>query len=212
LIPPRRRRFCTSISSSTRAARCPASWPTRPVSPAPDASFGLKHDPVNVKNWSYRNDLAYRARLESQGLATAEFTVLVLDPAKSRTLTFLHHKRRLIAHLGVAGNAQGPLTVRLEPWGVVTGRLVDGRDRPLPGVRLRLDYPEQEFQTDPGGRFRVKGVVPGGKHDLTLVDSLRKGFLLSTAKTVRHLTNRAGEVKHLGNVRAALVPAGGVKG
>jgi hypothetical protein len=174
-------------------------------------AIGLTHDPVNVNNWSYRNDLAYRTRLESQTLPTAEFAVLGLDPKKSRTLTFLHKERKLIAHLGVEGNAKGPLTVRLEPWGVLKGRLVDARGQPLRDVRLRLDYPEEEFTTDRQGQFRVEGVVPGRKHELTLASSPKPGFTGSVGNKLQGLTTRSGEVRDLGDVRVTVTPVGKAK-
>ena len=71
-----------------------------------------------------------------QPAKTAEFTVSALKPGEPRRLTFLHKEKRLAGTLLVRGDEKSPLTVKLEPWGVLTGLLVDGEGRPQPNVQI----------------------------------------------------------------------------
>ena len=59
-----------------------------------------------------------------QPLKTAEFRVLALKPGQSRRLLFAHTEKRLAGSLLVRGDEKDPLTVKLEPWGTLTGWLV----------------------------------------------------------------------------------------
>jgi hypothetical protein len=163
-------------------------------------ALGLTHDPVNENNWSYRNDPGYRARLESRDLPTEHFTALGLDPRSTRLLTFVHRGRKLIANVILGPNPKTPLVVRMEPWGVLAGRLVDARGKPLQGVDIELHYPPQAaagllapgqpFHTDRDGRFRVEGLIPRLKHELSIAGGV----------TVAGLSAAAGEVKDLGEI------------
>jgi hypothetical protein len=102
--------------------------------------------------------------------------------------------------------------VRLEPWGAVTGRIVDRHGKPVPGLAVELLYPSQEspgglspgtagvapgllapgrpFRTDANGRFRVEGLIPGQKHRLTF-----------TGGEVKDVVAKADEVHEIGDVR-----------
>src|SRR5262249_9637986 len=120
----------------------------------------------------------------SQGLKTAEFTVQGLGPDESRGLVFFHPEKKLGKVLKVRADEAGPLTVHLEETGAATGRVVDARGRPWPGVAVTVrlnfdpaatkDLPATDlFQsgmervlqaqatTDRDGKFRVEGLVPG---------------------------------------------------
>src|SRR5262249_40875291 len=73
-------------------------------------------------------------------LTGSSFEATTLDPLKTYTLSFVHKQRKLIGHAVVRGDAKGPLTVRLQRWGTLAGRLVEA-GRPLAGVRVGLKYP-----------------------------------------------------------------------
>ena len=110
------------------------------------------------------------ARQGKQILETAAFTATGIERDQSCTLTFVNQKRKLIGQKIVRPNDKGPLTVRLKPWGTLTGRLLDAKGNPLAEVKVRLKYPptldsgmsprDQEFATDHDGRFRVEGLLP----------------------------------------------------
>src|SRR5262249_2211184 len=112
---------------------------SKPVTGA--LAYGLTHSTQKTANVSYRNDPTYRARVATRPLAPARFVTAGLTPDGARTITFLHPERKLIANIVARANQKGPLTVRLEPWAVVTGCVVDGTGKPVPGVAIELIYP-----------------------------------------------------------------------
>src|SRR5262249_30645221 len=93
------------------------------------------------------------------------------------------------------------------------GRLVDGNGKPLSGVRGGLQYPsfpdpgmrppEEAIKTDREGRFRVEGLIPGRKHELTVTRD-KKDINLS-ADVLKQLSAAAGEVKDLGDIKLPMV-------
>ena len=141
-------------------------------------------------------------------LPTAAFTVYGIRTSERRKVVFLHNKRRLARSLVPTGNEKSPMTVKLEPWGTVTGRLIDASGRSLAGVGLGFAYgaftpPDQgthpdSFQTDKDGRFRVAGLVPDMKYTLGTVDP---GLGHVTSAVFRDLTVKPGETRDLGDVQ-----------
>jgi RNA polymerase sigma factor (sigma-70 family) len=134
-------------------------------------------------------------------LKTADFAATSLDPNASYTLSFIHKERKLIGHVTVRGDAKGPLSVHLQRWGVVAGRLVDATGEPLAGRPLQLRYPalaepgmrllEQSWQTNGEGRFRVEGLLPGLKHEL----------ILGKSHTFKDLSVGPGQTRELGDIK-----------
>jgi hypothetical protein len=164
---------------------------------------GLRYHSIN------RHDIEYSPNKERQTLESAEYTVVRLEARESRTISFLHKERKLIGHAVVSGDTKGPLTVRMGSWGTLTGRLVDEHGKPLADVRVSLHAPSlpapglgalQEFRTDKEGRFRVEGLLPELKHELTLADGARKKVSLTAGDQLKGLVVRAGEVKELGDI------------
>ncbi len=101
-------------------------------------------------------------------------------PEKPRILLFQHEGKRLAGFTDVSWETKEPLEVRLQPWGVVNGRIIDADGRPRAGFVLRpkiLDkprvgdeiYPFWSYQilTDRDGRFRLEGIIPGLRYRLT---------------------------------------------
>src|SRR5262249_4540830 len=72
-------------------------------------------------------------------LTADTFTALGLDPEKPRTPFSVHKERKLIGHVVIKGEDKGPLPVRLQPWGTLTGRLT-AAGKPLPNVRVRARH------------------------------------------------------------------------
>jgi RNA polymerase sigma factor (sigma-70 family) len=154
---------------------------------------------------------------ERKALPTESFTVECVAPDTPRTIAFAHEGRKLIGHRVLRGDEKGPLTVRLQPWGAATGRLVDAGGKPFSDVRILLVCPRLPApglqplaavaRTDAEGRFRVEGLAPGLNYELQLRRGEAKSeTLLSAGDAVKGITARAGEVKDLGDIRAA-VPA-----
>ncbi|HKB01179.1 MAG TPA: sigma-70 family RNA polymerase sigma factor [Gemmataceae bacterium] len=115
-------------------------------------------------------------------LPTDTATVYALDPARPRTLYLLHPEKKLAAWVRVRGDEKGPVTVKLAPVGVVTGKLVDPDGRPVAGVMVNLQFPSGPggdlyretlagrpmAVTDKDGAFRVEPIVPEVKFGLSL--------------------------------------------
>jgi hypothetical protein len=113
-------------------------------------------------------------RMGEETLGGAEFTVRGVNPRANRPLIFYHKDRKLGSFVKEwRGETPGPLTVRLQPCGSASGRVVDADGQPVAGLRIDLigrgmRYPsdEQVVTTDKGGRFRAEGLVPGQMYQL----------------------------------------------
>src|SRR5262249_19571550 len=95
---------------------------------------------------------------EVETLKGSEFTVRGLNPRSNRQLTF-HPKEKNLGFLvkELRGATPEPLTVKLQPCGSVSGRIVDQDGQPVAGVKTEGGLP---ITTDKEGRFRVEGLVP----------------------------------------------------
>ena len=60
----------------------------------------------------------------------ARSRAIALDPKQPRPLFFRHDEKKLAAVVMAKGDESGPLTVRLQPAGTVTGRLIDDDGQP----------------------------------------------------------------------------------
>jgi hypothetical protein len=59
---------------------------------------------------------------------------------KPRTVIVLHPVKKLVRLLELKGDEEGPLTVKLEPAGTITGRLLDPDGKPMPRTSLTIDF------------------------------------------------------------------------
>ena len=108
------------------------------------------------------------------------FRVTGLTRHRIRNLAIHHEGRRLAGTLAVRDAKPGPFVARLQPWGTVSGRLVDRDGRPRPGVVLSyqdsfrgrkpfdLAFPK-DVTTDSSGRFTFDGLVPEREYVIKLV-------------------------------------------
>jgi RNA polymerase sigma factor (sigma-70 family) len=145
------------------------------------------------------------------------FTASVLDPGRPRTVSFVHKESKLVGHVVLRGDEKGPVTVRMDPWGVLTGRLVGDDGKPVAGVRLGWHYlalpvpglapPPEPFTTDAEGRFRVEGLAPGVKFEITLSGGAKKGTAFSAGEALKGLSLEPGQTRDLGDVRVKAAPA-----
>jgi hypothetical protein len=141
-------------------------------------------------------------RWDREPLPAGEVTVRGFNPHRPRDILFRHVEKELL------GAVQGPkangdsVTVRMEPGGVVTGRLVDADGRPRSSLDLAVafrpkgedwrDYSPARIRTSAEGRFRLE-VPPNYEYEFRLSDGQR-ALLLRGAL-------RSGRTIDLGDVR-----------
>ncbi|HEV3260032.1 MAG TPA: hypothetical protein VG013_24400 [Gemmataceae bacterium] len=160
-------------------------------------------------------------------LPTAVFTAVALSPGRPRTLVFWHEEKKLAKAVLVRGNEPGPLTVRLEPLGAVTGLLRDAEGRPEVSAKVEARYSSRQDGTLPGelslgspgflgifkpalplprattgkdGRFRLQGLVPGMQYEVFAQTGKK------TSRLARGFSVAGGECKDLGETRAEAKP------
>jgi hypothetical protein len=101
--------------------------------------------------------------------------------------------------------------LKLQPWGSLTGRLMDESGEPLAGVALSFVHsisaeenvrskvglsPRNNITTDKDGKFRIDGLVPGMTYTVVNVRGLAVRGTIA-----RDVSVKSGEVKDLGEVR-----------
>jgi RNA polymerase sigma factor (sigma-70 family) len=147
-------------------------------------------------------------------LPAAEFEVHALGTQRKRGLLFYHEAKHLAGAYVVKPDEAGPVTVRLEPCGTWSGRIVDRGGLPLAGALLNCNRPlllEDEdkafdkgalpssMRTDKDGRFRFSGLVPGLKYSLEVFKDGR-----FAGRVAADVSTRAGEIKELGDFTVEL--------
>jgi protocatechuate 3,4-dioxygenase beta subunit len=155
---------------------------------------------------------------------------------KPRTLLFVHQGRKLAGSLTVEGPQTAPLRVQLQPWGAITGRVVDAHGKPASGVGL-VDTTLPEFlfgkhlheeigvayyRIGGDGRFFIEGMTPGVKYSLMaewdgrigehrhfgpMVSDLPGGTRrLKGSLLVLNVAVASGETKDLGDLHLGRMP------
>jgi beta-lactamase regulating signal transducer with metallopeptidase domain len=142
-------------------------------------------------------------------LRAASFPLTKLHPDRARRITFIKEDRQLIGFLMARGDGETPYTVRMQPWGTVTGRLHD-EDGKLSDASLYLgggggfnSSPDPEVgeyahvERDTEGRFRVDRMVPGQRYSAKVY----RGTDKFAGMAFENLVVRPGEVRDLGDLR-----------
>jgi RNA polymerase sigma factor (sigma-70 family) len=144
---------------------------------------------------------------------SSSFEVHALDPSKPRRVVVMQERLKLIGTTLLKGNETGPVTIKLQPWGSVAGRIVDDEGRPRKAMFIgspdgnQNKHPET-YDILPGsdwnsgvrvgddGRFLIEGLVPGLKYSA----NARTGFE-AFSDLFLDLTVAPGEAKDLGNLK-----------
>jgi hypothetical protein len=87
----------------------------------------------------------------------------------------------------------------------VAGVRLGWRDLALPAPGLAP--PLEPFTTDAEGRFRVEGLMPGVKLEITLQGGENKAVTFSAGEALKGLTIEAGQTRDLSDVRVKAAPA-----
>jgi RNA polymerase sigma factor (sigma-70 family) len=133
---------------------------------------------------------------EATPAGASTHTIQSLKPGKQRVLTFLHQGRRLTGELVLQGGETAPQKVTLQPWGVLTGRVVDADGEPWGEGELHwIVLPDGYPKVGKDGRFKIEGLIPGKSYTFDLVKEYRvRGTVAKDVKV------GPGEVKDLGDL------------
>jgi hypothetical protein len=134
--------------------------------------------PLAGANYRGTTPLSWWGQLESDSFVVRQYW-----PDKPRTLQFWHKERKLSGKHILKGPQQEPILVRLQPWGVITGRVVDANRNPMAKLMLRgwpkskpddrsADLlPEYYYFTDENGRFRIEGLAAGMDYNVIVMEN-----------------------------------------
>jgi RNA polymerase sigma factor (sigma-70 family) len=128
--------------------------------------------------------------LANDKLTKSDFTVTGLNGRSVRRLLFLSPDRKFGKAVELGPNERGPLTVKLEPLGALTGRIVDGQGKPIAGINVSVTDTERPLgvngvtpswrlgffpsnTVDQKGVYRLEGMLPGLKVNPTIIDQGR---------------------------------------
>lgn len=156
------------------------------------------------------------AGISAQSLRTVPFKtatgrIYALDPDNPRSVVFVHTARKLAATVTLRGDEKEPVTVRLKPTAILTGRVLDADGQPVAGAEIYERYATSAGRqltksqvrwfrprTDKEGRFRLDGIVPGLALELGFV----KGRQMLVPQERREVTPpESGKTLDLGEVR-----------
>jgi hypothetical protein len=139
------------------------------------------------------------------------FSVAGLKLGVSRYIQAIDEKNKLAGAMKISGDDKGPVELKLDPWGALTGRLLNNAGEPLENssvtftweimpadnVKLKMGFVHKSYyQTDKEGRFMIEGLVPGMNYNIVnLSASEIRGYV------ARLISVKSGETKDLGDVR-----------
>jgi protocatechuate 3,4-dioxygenase beta subunit len=146
-------------------------------------------------------------------LKTERFTVRGINPAAPRRLYFYHDAKQFVGTLLVKGNEKELLTVRLQPWGTITGRLVTDDNQPLGPVQLFASNPDpsrigipDRLHTDRDGNFRIEGLIPGVRYSVFFTNDRPDEPSRAVGYLFQHLSVKPGEKRNLGITKGRPFP------
>ncbi len=139
---------------------------------------------------------------------TADFEVGALGEKNTRYVLFLHVPNKLAGSTVIGPGVTGPITVQLEPWGSLSGRIQDADGQSMKGIEItcrenlpRANPPAGSLPNDlikvfDDGRFQAEGLIPGLKYTFSVI---RGGRAIGRAGT--EIVLQSGETRNLGDVK-----------
>jgi hypothetical protein len=128
----------------------------------------------------------------------------------SLELVFIHADKNLAFYAKeLPDEKAGPLVVKLQPCGSISGRLVDPDGQPLPGAYVLVEgfsvkgadvgATGQDIAADKQGRIRAEGLIPGMRYLVTRVNA--KGTNYAKARALTGVVVEPGKNKDLGDLK-----------
>ena len=132
----------------------------------------------------------------TETLEGTEFTVRGINPRGKRLITF-HHKEKNLGYClkEMPDEKLGPLTIKLQPCGSISGRIVDpdGMSTASGRVYVQAGTAGQFLTLDKEGCFHVKGLLPGLEY--SVIDNKRVFILRSDVVVEPGKNKDLGEIK-----------------
>jgi RNA polymerase sigma factor (sigma-70 family) len=134
------------------------------------------------------------------------FTFGCVDPQRARAFLFRHDEKKLGAVVMIRGDRTDEVTVKLQPYGTLLGRLVDTDGTPLAGWRVSGIVEANQFGFDRGwvGFFQPT-TDKDGKFHIDFLAGLRLGASARSAKgriarAFEKIILEPGKTRDLGNI------------
>lgn len=171
-----------------------------------------------------------RSGQAQQTLKSDSFAVGGLKPGRAHPLLFFHPETKLGKVLRLRGDEKGPLVVRLESPGAISGRVINAQGRPMADLEVSVEFSPEDpkrprgitymdslwkatmrnTKTNPDGQFRTEGLIPGVRYKLHVgEEEIRPGVLNPVHYYADGLTVEPGKTKDLGDLKSKLAPEKG---
>ncbi|MGC1276045.1 MAG: carboxypeptidase-like regulatory domain-containing protein [Planctomycetaceae bacterium] len=160
-------------------------------------------------------------------LDDSDAEVVGLEQGQPREVTAISSDGRLVARTFVGVDGPQPTTIRLEPAGTVSGRLMDATTgQPLANFTIPISYPDpasagekrpryltwpmtEVVKTDADGRFVIGGLFPGLAAAISFREPSRPGVIppeqVYKPGSLQELVLRPEEVREFGDLGLELL-------
>jgi RNA polymerase sigma factor (sigma-70 family) len=152
-----------------------------------------------------------------QKLKDGRFTAIALDPEHPRTLLFVDSAKKLSASITLKGNEKD-LKLKLQPWGRISGRLLDSDGKPIAGAtagiqvkvgnEVKDSYTYAAFSavvrsfgatTDADGKFDID--IPSGEVEYLVHFHRKNQYFATDPRKQRGLAVKPGETTDAGDIQ-----------
>jgi hypothetical protein len=106
--------------------------------------------------------------MNDKSLPEGTFTLDGINPRRPTSLYFLHKEKGLGFYTDNLENANGRITVRLQPCGSVVGRFLDADGQPVADEKVWIGPYSGLIKTGKDGRFRMDHLVAGCKYNVKI--------------------------------------------
>jgi RNA polymerase sigma factor (sigma-70 family) len=142
---------------------------------------------------------------EDQDAKANTFTVDGLIPGETRRVTVRQNAKHLIGQIVINSDAKESVSLTLQPWATVAGRIINAEREPAEGGTLRTQsfnlednivYGMDTKDVGRDGKFRIEGLIPGRPF------TFETGYSPNIPQGVvfRDLILKPGETRNLGDI------------